>query len=246
VLNTGEPIHKRVHQAKGSSIAIDALIVDYLPFIKAEASKTTGRTVTEQDDELSIAMIGFHEAVESYSEIRGAFVKYASVVMQRKLIDYYRKEKRHTGQISLYTPLSHDSEVTIGDTLSNEPDRSSDNLSYRDDAKEEIAKFTEQLQEYGLSLTDVADNCPKQDRTLESCRKTLAYARDNPELLTITKRTKKLPLAALAEGSVVERKTLERHRKYLMAILLIYSNGYEIIRGHLEQVLIPKKEGAHK
>ena len=43
--------------------------------------------------------------------------------------------------------------------------------------------------------------------------------------------SKKLPLAQLAAGSGTERKTLERHRKYLVAILLAYTNGFEIIRG---------------
>ena len=49
-------------------------------------------------------------------------------------------------------------------------------------------------------------------------------------------RSRKLPIAQLAEGAGVDRKTLERHRKYLVAILLAYTNGYEIIRGHLRQI----------
>ena len=43
-------------------------------------------------------------------------------------------------------------------------------------------------------------------------------------------------LNELALGSGAERKTLERHRKYLVAILLAFTNGYEIIRGHLCQI----------
>ena len=46
----------------------------------------------------------------------------------------------------------------------------------------------------------------------------------------------------LAELSGVSRKTMERHRTYLVAILLAYTNGYEIIRGHLCQIS-PGKEG---
>lgn len=51
---------------------------------------------------------------------------------------------------------------------------------------------------------------------------------------------KKLPLRQLADGAGISRKTLERHRKYMIAIMLAYTNGYEIIRGHLYQ--IRKKE----
>ena len=50
-------------------------------------------------------------------------------------------------------------------------------------------------------------------------------------------RTKKVPIAKLAKGAEVERKSLERHRRYLVAFLLICTNGYEIMRGHIMQVL---------
>ena len=40
-------------------------------------------------------------------------------------------------------------------------------------------------------------------------------------------------MTELARGANVERKTLERHRKYLVAMLLAFTNGFEIIRGHL-------------
>ena len=33
--------------------------------------------------------------------------------------------------------------------------------------------------------------------------------------------------------SKTDKKTMERHRKYLVAVLLAFTNGYEIIRGHL-------------
>ena len=57
------------------------------------------------------------------------------------------------------------------------------------------------------------------------------------ELLDELLKTRRLPIARLSEGSGTERKTLERHRKYMVALLLIYTNGYEIIRGHLTQVM---------
>ena len=93
------------------------------------------------------------------------------------------------------------------------------------------------MQEFGVSMSDVADNSPRQRRTLESCQRAVRYARSNPDILEDFLRTKRVPLAKLAEGADVERKTLERHRRYLVAVLLICTNGYEIMRGHIMQVL---------
>lgn len=86
------------------------------------------------------------------------------------------------------------------------------------------------------SLSDIADNCPKQERTLSACMLVLDHARQNSALLEQLVRSKMLPLAQLAAGANVERKTLERHRKYIVAILLAYTNGLEIIRDHLRMV----------
>ncbi len=68
----------------------------------------------------------------------------------------------------------------------------------------------------------------------------LDYARQNPDLLDQLVKAKKLPLSQLIEGTGADRKTLERHRKYIVAILLAYTNGFEIIRGHLSMI---KKKG---
>ena len=93
------------------------------------------------------------------------------------------------------------------------------------------------MTEFGVSLTDVAESSPKQERTLTSCKEVIAYAKDNEEIMEEFLRTKRLPLSKILEGVDVPRKTIERHRKYVVALLLIYSNGYEIIRGHLAEVM---------
>ena len=112
-------------------------------------------------------------------------------------------------------------------------------------SQQEIREFCEQLGRLGLTLADVADNCPRQERTLDACRRVLACARSRPELLDRLVESGRLPVNELAAGSGVEKKTLERHRKYLVAILLAFTNGYEIIRGHLCQ-LFPAKGGSAK
>ena len=90
---------------------------------------------------------------------------------------------------------------------------------------------------FGVKLSDVADNCPRQQQTLEACRKALRYAVHTDGLLDEFLQTRRLPISRLASGSGVEKKTLERHRKYMVALMLIYTNGYKIIRGHIKQVM---------
>ena len=228
-------IVRQVLDAQQDSYAADRLIERYLPFIRAETAKFLSRPPTDSDDELSIAMIAFHEAVCGYEKGRGAFLPYAATVMRSRLIDYDRRERRHRGSLSLDAPHGEE-DGTLLETLA-DPDDHAGRLATREATAFEIRELTEQMADFGVSLSDVADNCPRQERTLAACRAAMHYAKSRPELLEQVVRTGKLPLAQLAQGSGVERKTLERHRKYLLALLLICTNGYEIIRGHLHQVL---------
>ena len=229
-------IIRQVYAAKEDMAEADALIRTYMPFIRAETARWLKRPPAEgQDDELSIAMIAFHEAVRRYSRTKGAFFKYAAMLIRSRLIDYHRREERHLGSLSLDEPEGESGE-TLGEKLSEDRDHSEE-LAVREAARAEIAELTRQMQAFGVGLEDVAENCPRQQRTLAACQKAISFARENPELLEEFLRTKRIPISRLAAGAGVEKKTLERHRAYMAALLLIYTNGYEIIRGHLYQVM---------
>ena len=229
-------IVQRVYLAKGDMIAADDLISDYLPFIKAQVTKVMKRPLNvNQDDEYSIAMIAFHEAINGYSKTRGSFLNYAAMLIRNRIIDYWRKNNRHNQIISLNTPVNDDASTLEESIPDNEYQE--ENLVIREATKEEILELSQQMTEFGVSLTDVAESSPKQERTLTSCKEVIAYAKDNEEIMKEFLRTKRLPLSKILEGVDVPRKTIERHRKYVVALLLIYSNGYEIIRGHLAEVM---------
>ncbi|MBS6196669.1 MAG: RNA polymerase subunit sigma [Clostridiales bacterium] len=244
-MNHEHEIVAQIYAAKEDSRAADQLLGKYLPFIKSETAKYIKRVPLEgHDDELSIAMFAFHEAVMSYQRGKGVFLSYAAKAIKNRLIDYTRKEQRHAHLISLDESDDEDDNRSTLEKL----DTGNDNIlehTHRSAAKEELLHFAEVLSSYELELTDIADNCPRQERTLAACHRALAYAKENPELFDTLERTKKLPITQLSAGSNVERKTLERHRKYMVAILLAYTNGFEIIRGHLQQIA-PLKGGQQK
>lgn len=227
-------IVSQVLAAQADRQAADELIEQYLPFIRSEAAKTMGRFPTEGDDELSIAMFAFYEAMMAYRPGKGAFLKLAALTIKNRLIDHYRKEQSHQGQFSLDMPQNEKGEPLA--YFLADPAADTASTLERADARREILHFTQVLGALGISLTEVAENCPKQDRTLRACMKLLSFARENPALLQQLTATGKLPAAQLSQGTGVSMKILERHRKYIAAILLAYTNGFEIIRGHLRQI----------
>ena len=218
----------RVLAAKRDPRCADDLVRDYLPFIKAETAKFMGRSPQQgRDDELG------------YDRSRGAFLAFASMSVRHRLLDFARRERRHADVVSLDEGRfdgGEGDERTLVETIASERDEL-DERQTREASRQEIAQFAAELESFGLTFLDVSENCPRQQRTLEACRRVLDCARKNPELLDRLLRTKKLPMAELARGAGVERKTIERHRRYLVAVLLAFTNGFEIIRGHLRRIV---------
>ncbi len=237
-MHTEHQIVSWVYSAKENTAHADELIKAYLPFIRSEASKCTSKSITDQDDEYSIAMMAFYEAVKGYDKTRGSFLTYAGMLIKSRIYDYNRREIRHSGNISIYD--DSDDDRSLAESLHDGKDHYSE-AENLEATKAEIAELSSVMAGFGISFADVADNSPKQDRTLAACAKAVRYGAGDKELLSELLRTKKLPMARLVSGSGVDRKTLERHRRYLLAMLLIQTNGYEIIRGHIKLVLKGKE-----
>lgn len=233
-MNEVQDLVGHVRAARTDPEAADALIRQYMGFIRAETAKFIKRApIDGQDEELSIAMLAFYEAILGYEQNRGAFLSYASRGIRNRMIDHYRKEKKHAKVVSLHAPLQdEDDDISKLDRLE-DPKNEIEASHRRAAAREEIEEFERQLGEFGITFSEVADNCPRQERTLASCQRVLAAAKLHPEIFDILLESKKLPISSLAEKSRTDKKTLERHRKYLIAVLLAFTNGYEIIRGHL-------------
>ncbi len=238
IMRNEHQIIAQVYEAKEDLQAADDLIRVYTPFIRAEVSRFISRVCTEQDDEYSIGLIAFHEAIQAYSKNRGAFLSYASMLIKSRLIDYQRKEKRHMGHISLDEEDKEEG-TSLKDQIADQRDRYEESAKLQA-TKQEIAELAKVMAEFGVSFTDVAENSPKQERTLEVCKRAVRYAAAHKEILEELLRTKKLPMGQLVKETGVERKTMERHRKYILVMLLIQTNGYEMIRGHLRHILKEK------
>ena len=235
-----------VQAAKTDPESADALIRQYTGFIRSETVKFI-HTAPENghEDELSIAMLAFYEAILSYESPRGAFLPYAARAIHNRLIDHYRREKRHGNVISLHTPLGQEEDG--GQLLDTLPDTRDpmEEAAVREASEEEIRQFSEKLAEFGLTFSDVADNCPPSGADL--CRLPPgAGFRPLPARSAPTGRGHwTASHDRSGRGNQRGAQDPGAAQKVSVGHPAGFTNGYEIIRGHLCQVG-PGKGGGEK
>ena len=182
----------------------------------------------ENDDELSIALIAFNKACDSYNETRGDFFAYSRVIIRNALIDYFRKN----GQNPLLTFSDDDSTLDLIDNK-NSMDQFSITVenSYR---AEEIVLFSKELSQYGLDFSVLADSSPSHRDTRNSLLNLAAACSCNESILKYIKSKRLLPLKEICLSTGANKKTVEKWRRYILALILILSSDeYPYIKSYL-------------
>lgn len=206
---------------QGDSLFREQFLEACRPFVFKAACKFAKRILEwGRDDELAVALIAFNEAIDRFRTDYGVpFLPYARKVISSRLIDHYRKEKRKA-DTNMQLPLSEDgmSSAEIAVAWDN----------YREEIvaqerEEEIKEYEELLQAYGVSFMDLVDCSPRHSETRRSLIRVAWELAGEGGLFEKFAASKKLPLLELQQNTGVGRKTLERGRKYIIAMaVLIY------------------------
>ena len=85
----------------------ESLVKEYRQSLLACASRTVKHFVTEQDEEWSVTLQAFYEAVKGYDGSRGQFWPFASVIVRRRLTDWMRDLYRHREEMQEDTRLRY-------------------------------------------------------------------------------------------------------------------------------------------
>lgn len=220
-------IDQKVLLAQEDSEYLEIFIKEYDAFIMKAAQRTVGSYLTKSDDQWSVSLSAFHEAVKMYSFDKGAFLPFAEMVIKRRLYDYVRRESRHFNEVSMESLETE----TPGDDASHTKSNIIEKLTTPEnrDAKYEIEAVIETLKKYGFSFFDLASVSPKAEKTRSACGKAIVYLSQNAILLTEMRRTKTLPLKIIEKNCEIPRKILERHRKYIIAGTEIIAGDYPIL-----------------
>ena len=199
-------------RAKENNQTLEKFIHDYEHFILKSASRVTHRYITKSDDEWSVALIAFTQAVDDYELNKGSFLTFAKLVIKRRLIDYFRSQGKFQKEISV------DSNTFDGE-LGDDEDR---NLSIKLAVTEKV---------YDLSLCS-----PKSKKTKKACAKAVNYILDNPVLINELRSTKQLSIKIIEKNTKVPRKTIERHRKYIISAVEILTGGFPHLAEYMNYI----------
>jgi len=221
-------------ESKSDEKTMENFIAQNEYFILKCASSVARKYISKSNDEWSIALGAFTEAVKSYSIEKGSFFNFAELVIRRRLIDFIRSQSRYSSEISvspsLFNSDSDDDEdgVSIKIEVAEKVSHTIDNA-----VKLEIELANEIFSSYGFSFFDLTDCSPKAKKTKEACAKAVAYVLHNPILVSNMKVKKLLPIKIVEKNAKIPRKILERHRKYIIAAVEIISGDFPYLADYV-------------
>ena len=223
-------IENRVLLAQEDYHMRNDIIKEYKNYISSCAKKAAGRYISDQDDEMSIAMIAFDEAITKYDSSKGSFLNFANLIIRNRLIDFMRKEYKG----SKIVPFSELSKIDkSGDEI---PFTVEDIRSNNNDTKYEIEALTLELSKYDISFFELTKVSPKSKKTRKACFNVIKYIIQNPVLINEIKLKGIIPIKTILNVVKVHRKVIERHRKYIIAAIIILTGSYEIISDYFKEI----------
>jgi RNA polymerase sigma factor len=226
-----KPLSDVLSQAQQGDLASrECIIQHYRPFIIRVASGVCKRHINWNDDEASVSLIAFNEAIDGYSPNHcKTFENFSQLIIRNRLIDEFRRNSKRL----LTETLSYSeddgfefSKAEIASSLSAfEQEASTNNLA------KELLLYDEILLDYGISLEELEDCSPSHKDTRIQLIHIAKSFIHQPSMVDHLYRTKQLPLKEMLKYVKVSRKTLERNRKYLISLILIYSSeDFSLIR----------------
>lgn len=220
----------RLKKARTDNTELNKLISDYMPFIKKETAKTPVFQM-DYDDRLSIAMLIFMNCVRQYNESAGSFLAFAATCIRNRMIDEGRKLARYHANV---IPLYHNEDNNI----ENPVEVMASKLEYekeqeRASLSEEIDLLSSAMIEFDITFDSLTKICPKQKRSRNQC---ITLAREIISDITLNEqfiRTRRVPRKELARRFNLSEKTVEKHRRYIVAVTLLLSGDYPEIQAFL-------------
>lgn len=213
------------------------LIEQYKPFVAKTVSGVCKRYIQETDDEFSIGLIAFNEAIEKYTKEKGSsLLAFAELIIKRRVIDYIRKEARMQ---TLHLHAGDEENEDFSQTKL-EADLSLDEYVRQMEQelrKDEIVHFHQMLQQFDMTLSEIVEQSPKHADARVNAIEVAQFIVNHEELCEKLFKKKQIPIRLVEKHVTVSRKTIERNRKYIIAIAIVLAGDYVYLKDYIKGVL---------
>lgn len=229
-----EALVKRAQQ--GDEEATEQLLTSYVPFIKKTTAQVCKRFIDDNQDEFSVALSAFHEAIRQYRPGNDAsFLTFAHMVIRRRVIDHIRKESKRL-------EVSHDFSASQSDEhcgqLGDKASATDYTIQRQNEMRRgEILQFEEMLAAYGLSFQLLVKVSPSHEDARRNAMQIAQLVAETTEYKEYLLEKKKLPIKEIEELVEVSRKTIERNRKYIIAMALLIMSDLHYLKDYLKERL---------
>ena len=226
-----------VEAKQGDEDIRNEILKQYQPFIAKSVSEVCKRYIDPRiDDEFSIGLAAFNEAIQAYSSEKGcSFLSFARLVIKRKVIDYIRNEQKKLPVTSLNETYEDEEQMENPSEIAAAKERFQLETEswYR---REEIEEFKSQLKKYNLTFAELTEASPKHKDARESAVHSARLVQSDERLLNQVLEKGRLPIKELLRQVNVSKKTLERNRKFIIAMVLILDGDYKYLQEYLKGV----------
>ena len=239
----------RVLAVRNDPKQLNNFIAENRRFVLISAYYALNRYVSDSDDEYSIALMAYAEAIEAYDESKGNFQSFATMVIKRRLIDYLRTQSKYAPELSV-EPYAMDADLSQTEDVSAlqmEIARKTMQLSEdqvhsdrgdpgHNPVKDEIEALQQLLGRYGFSFFDLTECSPRADKTKKACAEVVNVLLNTPEMFETMRRTRSLPAKELVKRCGVRTKLLDKHRRYIIAAAEILNGEYPLLAEYMSYI----------
>jgi len=208
------------------STSVNELIEKHMPFIIKSISDVTGRYVScENDEELSVGLLGFHEAIERYDNEKGHFLSFAKLVIGSRIKNYLKSENKHQHS-SLEELLDKGLEIK-DEYLEQKEDNSI--------VIEEITRLKSEISSFGFTLEDLANEAPKQQATRKNAISLSEEISKEEEFTSFMYVKKRLPIKRIVLKFSVTEKVIKRSKKFIISVVIIIDKNFSVLKNWIRK-----------
>ncbi|SCJ46082.1 RNA polymerase sigma factor sigI [uncultured Clostridium sp.] len=197
---------------------INEIVEENIGFIINTISNVTGKYVSiENDDEFSIGLMAFVEALNRYDEEKGPFLSFAKIVIESRVKNYLIKENKKIDVVSIdfYNEIG----IDIHNILYNPIEEKTELIN-------EINQFKEELNLFKLTIEDLIDEAPKHSDTRENAINVSKKASKDCDITDFMYEKKRLPIKKMSLKYMITEKVIKRSKKFIISLIIIFFKKY--------------------